>query len=207
MKIVNILSTIVLSTIFLAGCMTQTGNVSKKVQISEKNEVVEVNFYWIKLYAKENQDSSKIIDSLNEDLKNNIDISKSLEKYGTVFIDTKFDLSTIEKEIFNFSAGNTLAYVSAIKDSKIIIDYYKTGVEGNLKLTKLDDKKYIVDYKVESSNLVKMESDSKNKITSFPVINKKSFFQTSIIETTHKKAVAINNTEAKQYEIIVLGVK
>ena len=207
MRIIKILSTIILSIVLLSGCASKSEDIKMNEKITEKNELVDVNFYWVKLYAKENLDSSKIIDNLNVDLKNNIDIVESLEKYGTVFVDTKLDLTTIEKEVFSFSAGNTLAYVSEIKDSKIIVDYYKTGIDGNLKLTKLDDNKYIVDYKIESANLIKMESNPKNKIISFPVINKKSFFQTSIIETTYKKAVAINNTEAKQYEIIVLGIK
>lgn len=207
MRTIKILSTIILSTVLISGCASKSEKINNNETVTERKELVDVNFYWVKLYAKENLDSSKIIDNLNIDLKNNIDIVESLEKYGTVFVDTKLDLTTIEKEVFNFSAGNTLAYVSEIKDSKIIVDYYKTGIDGNLKLTKLDDNKYIVDYKIESANLIKMESNPKNKIISFPIINKKSFFQTSIIETTYKKAVAINNTEAKQYEIIVLGIK
>lgn len=188
----------------ISGCATKD---EKKEPLMEKDKIVNVEFFLIKLYTKENLDSSKIIDSLNIDLKNNIDITESLSKYGNNFLETKLILKTIEDEKISFGAGNTSAYVAEIKDNKLIIDYYRTGISGDLKVSKLDDEKYIVDYKIESSNLIKLEPNAKNKITYTPYVNRKEFYQSIIATTKTIQAVAINNTDAKQYDIIVIGIK
>lgn len=178
-----------------------------ELKVDKDNGIIDIEFYLIKLYTKENLDSSKIIDSLNSDLRKDIDISKSLDKYGNTFLETKLILKTVENKSVDFGAVNTYAYVSDIKDSKLIIDYYKTGVSGNLKVSKLDNEKYIMDYSIEISNLLKLDQNSKNKISYVPYVNKKEFYQNVIINKNSIQAFAINNTDAKQYDIVIFGLK
>lgn len=192
-------------SLLLSGCSIMK---EEKSIVHEKSvEIVEVDLLWVKLYAKENMDTGDILDKLNIDLHSGSDVVSALNKYGKTFVDTKLNILTKNKDNFVFEVGNTVAYVSALKDNKMIVGYYSTGIKGDVKLTNLDVDKYIVDYKLESSNLIKMVENEKNKILSMPLMKVKTFYQSTIVEAKYPKAVAINNTDSNQYEIIIMHIK
>lgn len=194
---------LLLSVLFLSACSSLK---SSDDMVFEGGDIINVEFFLVKLYAKENLDSGTLIDSLNVDLKDNINVIESLSKYGNAFLENKLILKTIEGKTVDFGAGNTSAYASDLKDNKLIVDYYTTGTLGSLKASKLDSEKYVLDYKIEVSSLSKLESNKKNKITYTPYVDKKEIFQSIIVNKKNLQAVAINNTNPKQYEIIVLGI-
>lgn len=190
--------------LLLSGCSTIKEEVVTKI---EKPDIVNVDLQIVKLYAKENLDTGKLMDDLNIDLNNGLDVVSSLNKYGRVFIDTKLNILTKDRKDFEFEVGNTLAYVSGFKNNEIVVGNYNIGVKGSIRVTNLDLDRYIVDYKLESSILHKMIENPSNKILLTPLIKKKIFNQATILELKKIGAVAINNTDANQYEIIVVGIK
>jgi hypothetical protein len=192
----------------MTGC---AGKIEKDSEIKDSSvlnkEIIETEMYWIKLYTKDSVDTSEIFNFLNTELKTNNNMNEILSKYGTSFIETKLKINAVEKEKFEFTAGSTFAYVSGLIKNNLEIDYYKTGVNGDLTLSKIETGKYIVDFNLETTSLSKIETDPKNKIISYPLVQTKRFTQSLIMKKSDNIAVVVNNIEPKQYDIVILSIK
>lgn len=209
MKIVKNIFIALSMITMLTGCSGKLSSSSEEAETNNliKNEINLVEMYWIKLYSKDAVDTSEIFDFLNTELKTKTNVNEILSKYGTSFVETNLQLNVIEKEKFEFIAGSTFAYVSGLMKNNLEIDYYKTGVTGDILLSKIESEKYVVDFNLETSTLAKIETDPKNKIISYPLIQTKRFKQSLIMKKLDNIAVVVNNIEPKQYDIVILSIK
>lgn len=206
------ITTILAASLLLGGCMSsqpkdhKEHNLISQTTAATSEETKFVQLSVIKLYAQNNVDSSIILDRVNKELSKGKTVDAVLSSYGTYFTDVKLNLGAVDNVDYDFVSTNTTAHVAKITPTELVPGYYNTGITGNLKIKKLDDTRYVFNYKIKNATLRKLEVSPTNKLITIPDIKTKNFEQSLVIEANTDVATGITNPEPKQYEMFIVRV-
>lgn len=203
------ITTIFAASLLLGGCMSSQPKESQVVTQTAGAPAEETKFVQlsvIKLYAQSNIDSSIILDKVNKELAKGKNVDAVLSSYGTYFTDVKINMGAVENADYDFVSTNTTAHVAKITPTELVPGYYNTGITGTLKIKKIDDTKYVFNYKIKNAVLKKLEASPVNKLITIPDIKIKNFEQSLVVEENINTATGITNPEPKQYEMFIVRV-